>query len=128
MILSFIASLLIQPVELPSGEAEMSRLLQHSCQVQQVNNNGRGEPADYAPFCGCMDSSIMAEGGSAIHRIFAFGGQGAIQQQSLLPDWEQARSTAQSEAAALPAEEQARFGEILQGALGTCLSLMPMGE
>lgn len=128
MILSFIASLLIQPAALPSGEAEMSRLLQHSCQVQQVNNNGRGEPADYAPFCGCMDTRIMADGGPAIHRIFAFGGQGAIQQQSLLPDWELARSTAQSEAAALPAEEQARFGEILQGALGACLSLMPMGE
>ena len=128
MIASLLASILIQPAALPSGEAEMSRLLQHSCQVQQVNNNGRGEPADYAPFCGCMDTRIMADGGPAIHRIFVFGGQGAIQQQSLLPDWELARSTAQSGAAALPAEEQARFGEILQGALGACLSLMPMGE
>jgi len=124
--LTMLIALFAQPADFTSDPAEMSRLLQHSCQIQQVNNNGRGEPADYAPFCGCMDSNVMDEGGPAIHRIFALGGQGALQEQSMLSNWQAAQETARSEAAAMPEADQARFGPILQGSLQTCLSLLPM--
>jgi len=120
MLIALIAGLAITTD--PADDPERySAWIRHACEIQQVDYNGGGEPADYVEFCGCSDTGIRETGPPAIYRVFAPGSQAALQDRSMLENWMPARDTAAMEAAALPADGQARIQPVLQGALGACM-------
>lgn len=126
MLAILLASLTLSS-DLPDDPEQYSVWMQQSCRVQQVARYG-GELDDHLPFCGCLDSTVREELSPAAYRVFALGSQGAIQDRALIEDWEAAREAALSGAAALPEDEQAQLQPVLQGALGTCLSLAYRAE
>ena len=111
--------------DLPHDTAQYSEWMQHACRIQQVGYNGGGEPADYAGFCTCLDGHLQETSSTEVYRVFALGSQGALQDQSMIEDWEGARDTAAAEAGAMPPEVQGQFAALLQGALGHCFALSP---
>ena len=101
--------------------------IQQACRIQQVGYSG-GEPADHMEFCDCFDGTLQFVSNAATYRVLALGSQGALQEQSLIEDWENARDTAAAEAAAMSQEDQAEFVPLMQSALMTCMHLSYQGE
>jgi len=123
MILTALAALLVtsEPVTFSEDPADHSAWMQHACRIQQVDRSG-GVPEDHDAFCACLDGYLHDNATPQVYRLFALGSQGAIQDRSMLPDWEAARDISAAEAGALPAEEQAGLMGLLQGGLGACFS------
>ncbi|MEP3072896.1 hypothetical protein [Maricaulis sp.] len=123
MILTGLAALLVtsEPVTFSEDPADHSAWMQHACRIQQVDRSG-GVPEDHDAFCSCLDAYLQENATPQVYRLFALGSQGAIQDRSMLPDWEAARDISAAEAGALPAEEQAGLMGLLQGGLGACFS------
>lgn len=124
MILTALAALVVTsgPATFSDDPADHSAWMQHACRIQQVDRSG-GVPEDHDAFCSCFDGYLQENASPQVYRLFALGSQGAIQDRSMLPDWEEARDTSAAEAAALPAEDQAGFMGLLQGGLGACFSV-----
>tara|TARA_R110000868_G_scaffold76499_2_gene219889 strand:- start:33965 stop:34351 length:387 start_codon:yes stop_codon:yes gene_type:complete len=106
---------------------QYSTWLQHGCRLQQVGHSG-GVPADHTEFCACFDANVSGTVGEETYRVFALGMQGALREQSLIEDWEDARDAAAAQAATMSPEAQAGFGQILQNSLLSCLSLSYQAE
>lgn len=123
MILTVLATFLVasEPATFSEDPADHSAWMQHACRIQQVDRSG-GVPEDHDAFCSCLDDYLQENATPQVYRLFALGSQGAIQDRSMLPDWEAARDVSAAEAGALPAEEQAGLMGLLQGGLGACFS------
>lgn len=123
MILTTLFALVVtsEPAPFSDDPADHSAWMQHACRIQQVDRNG-GVPEDHDAFCSCLDGYLRDNATPQVYRLFALGSQGAIQDRSMLPDWEAARDISAAEAAALPAEEQAGFIGLLQGGVGACFA------
>ena len=123
MVLTTLAALVVasEPATFSDDPADHSAWMQHACRIQQVDRSG-GAPEDYDAFCSCLDDYLHGNATPQVYRLFALGSQGAIQDRSVLQDWEAARDTSAAEAAALPAGEQAGLMGLLQGGLGACLA------
>lgn len=127
MIASLIAgfALSVAASDFPGDPDQYSEWMQHACRIQQVGYNGGGEPDDYDAFCTCLDGALQDTASEPVYRAFALGSQGALQDQSMIEDWEGARDTAAAEAGAMSPEVQGQFASLLQGALGQCMGLSP---
>lgn len=123
----FLALAGLAPPAILDESALYSVWMQQACRIQQVSQSG-GEPVDHVEFCDCFDGTLQFVSNAATYRVFALGSQGALQEQSLIEDWETARDTAAAEAAAMSPEDQAEFVPLLQGALMSCMHLSYQGE
>lgn len=117
----------LAPPTISDEAALYSVWMQQACRIQQVGHSG-GEPADHVEFCACFDGTLQFVSNAATYRVLALGSQGALQEQSLIEDWEAARDTAVTEAAAMSLEDQAEFVPLLQNALMSCMHLSYQGE
>ena len=127
MFASLIAALagFAQPAFADDAE-QYSVWMQQACRVQQVGHGG-GEPVDHTEFCACFDSHVREMAPDEAYRALALGSQGAVQEQGLIEDWQAARDTAASEAAAMAPEVQATFTSILRDSLLACIPLSYQG-
>jgi hypothetical protein len=102
----------------------LSDYMQHSCREQQAVRQG-GEPASYDEFCSCLDAGLSDRASEDAYRAYALGSQGALQERSMLDDWEGAWAESQEIFATLTEEQRAAAGGHIQAALMDCLPEMP---
>ena len=123
MLVAAAALFLVQDgAALPTDRDTLSEYFQHACRIQQVDQNGgTTQPDDHAGFCNCFEIEAAADASDDMFRIYALGSQGALQERSMIPEWEAARDETIRMYEALPPEEQTRLQSNMQDALYACL-------